>query len=158
MNTSRSRLNSGCWARQAPRAAATSGRSCSAAWAVFFSRQPASLEETADRRRADRDAVGRQPGLQLGDGDVGRRRQQRVDQVGMVGKLGRPAAGGWSGLEAGSAPALHQLDHAARADLKLGRGGAPRGAGFDRAHHPFAQIQRIRSRHPSLASSIQQPV
>jgi hypothetical protein len=38
------------------------------------------------------DACGREPGLQFGDGAVGRRRQQRVDQLGVVGELGAPAA------------------------------------------------------------------
>jgi len=36
--------------------------------------------------------LGPQPVLQLGDGEVGRRRQQRVDQLGVVDELGAPAA------------------------------------------------------------------
>ena len=104
----------------------------------FFSRQPAGLEEPADRRRADRDAIGRQPAPQFGDGAVRGGRQQRVDPFGVVGEL--------------------QLDNAARADVELRGGRSSRGASLDRAHHPFAQIHRIRSRHPSLASSLQQPV
>jgi hypothetical protein len=159
MKTIRSGLNAGCCARQARLAAATSGRSCSAACAVFFSRQPTGDEETADRRRADLDAFGREPGLQFGDGNVRRRRQQRVDPLGVVSELGPAAATNRIGRKRPPLlPALQQLDDAARADVELRRGCPPRGAGLDRTHHPFPQIHRIRSRHSWLASSIQQPV
>jgi hypothetical protein len=158
MKTSRCGFSPDCCARQARRAAATSGRSRSAACAVFFSRQPAGLEKAADRRRADVDVVGRQPDLELGDGDVGRCGQQRLHPFGVVSELRPPAAAHRIGLERACAPpALHQLDHAARADREVGRGRPARGAGLDRTHHPFPQIQRIRSRHAWLASSIQQP-
>lgn len=99
MNTSCAGFSSGCCARQVRLAAATSGRSCSAAWAVFFSRQPAGGKEAADRGRADRDVLGRQPGLQLGDGEVRFGRQERRDPLGMVGELGALPAPDLVGLE-----------------------------------------------------------
>ena len=51
-----------CHTRQRPRAAATSGRSCSAACAVFFSRQAMGQEEAAERRAAGLDTTAGQGG------------------------------------------------------------------------------------------------
>jgi hypothetical protein len=125
----------------------------------FFSRQPAGGKEAADRGWADLDVLGRQAGLQLGDGEVRFGRKERLDPLGMVGELGALPAADLVGLErAALAPALHQLDHEARADVVLGGGRVARYTTLDRPHHPFAQIHRIRSRHSQLASSIQQPV
>ena len=88
---SHSGLSAGCGAREARRAA-TSGRSCSAACTVSFSRQPASLEEAADRRRADRMRAAAEPVLQLGDGAMRRHCQQRLDPRDVIGELGPPPA------------------------------------------------------------------
>jgi hypothetical protein len=159
MNTSRSGLNSGCRARQARRAAATSGRSCSAACWVFFSRQPGGGEEAANPGPAGRDPLIRQPVAQLGDREVRLGRQQRAQSLAVRRERGPfPAPDPVRLDRAALVPALHQLDHAADADLELGRGRPARCPGRDRAHHPLAQIHGIRSCPSSLASFIQQPV
>jgi hypothetical protein len=159
MNTSRAAFKTGCRARQARRAAATSGRSCSAACWVFFSSHATSGEKATDRGRADLDSVGRQPVAQFGERKVRLSRQERVHPLGVRGQLRTLAAADPIGRErAAAAPALHQLDHEARADLELGGGRPPRCPSLHGAHYPRAQIHRIRSCHPSLASSIQQTV
>ena len=66
MNTNRQGSRSGCWTNQACRRAATSGRSCSAACAVFFEADPAALEEPPQGADAHRYAALEQQGLQLG--------------------------------------------------------------------------------------------
>jgi hypothetical protein len=159
MNTSRSGLNPGCWERQAARAAATSGRSCSAACWVFFFRQPGGGEEAANPGPAGRDPFMRQPVAQLGDREVRLGRQQRAQSLAVRRERGPfPAPDPVRLDRAALVPALHQLDHEADADLELGRGRPPRYPALHRAHHPLAQIHRIRSCHPLLASSTQQPV
>jgi hypothetical protein len=145
--------------RQARRAAATSGRSRSAACWVFFSRQARGDQEPPEGRPAHRNARGRQPAAQFADREVRLGRQHRLHARRVPCQLRTLAPADALGLQrAMPAPALHQLDHEARADLELGRGRPARRPGLDRAHHPFAQIHRIRSCHSSLASLTQQPV
>jgi hypothetical protein len=159
MNTSRAGLRAGCRARQARRAAATSGRSCSAACCVFFSREPRSDQETAERRAAHRDPRGREPAAQLADREVRLGQKQRLHALRVRRQLRALAAADALGLEcAQHTPALYQLAHEAHAHLELGGHRAARQSRLHGAHHPFAQIHRIRSCHPWLASSTQQPV
>jgi len=66
MNTNRRGSRSGCRTNQAWRRAATSGRSCSAACAVFFKADPSALEEPPQGADAHRYAALAQQGLQLG--------------------------------------------------------------------------------------------
>src|ERR1700733_5568365 len=53
MNTQRGALREGCSAFSAARAAATSGRSCSAACRVFFERNLLTIVEAPDRARSN---------------------------------------------------------------------------------------------------------
>src|SRR5580704_2999279 len=53
MNTKRGALREGCSAFSAARAAATSGRSCSAACRVFFERDLLTIVEAPDRTRSN---------------------------------------------------------------------------------------------------------
>src|SRR6202790_1190162 len=53
MNTKRGALREGCSAFSAARAAATSGRSCSAACRVFFERDLLTIVEAPDRARSN---------------------------------------------------------------------------------------------------------
>ena len=69
-NTGRSGLQRGLLRTPGVRAAATSGRSCSAAWRVFFSRQPVRDKKAPERRAARADAAGGEPGAQFLDGQV----------------------------------------------------------------------------------------
>jgi hypothetical protein len=152
-------LRAGCCVRQARRAAATSGRSCSAACCVFFSREPRSDQEAAERRAAHRDPRCRQPAAQLGDRQFRLGRQERLDPLTMRREGRALAAADALGLErAPRTPALHQLDHEADAHLELGRSRTARQPRLDRAHDARPQIHRIRSCHPWLASFAQQPV
>src|ERR1700681_2394308 len=79
------------------RAAATSGRSCSAARRLFFKGQLQMMQKPGDRRLADRDLLLCQPGLELRQRDVRLLRHQLPDQIFMrrqreilvTAKLGR---------------------------------------------------------------------
>ena len=66
MNTKQQGSRLGCCTSQASRRAATSGRSCSAACAVFFEAEPSALEEPPHGGDGDRDTALPQQGLQLG--------------------------------------------------------------------------------------------
>jgi hypothetical protein len=159
MNTRHCGLSAVWRSRQAARAAATSGRSCSAACWVFFSRQAMGQEEAAERRAAGLDTTAGQADAELFDGQIRLGRQQRPHPLGMdIERRAFPSAVSVRRDRATPAPALHQLDHEADADLELGGGGAPRPPALDRAHNALAQIHRIRSCHPSLASSTQRSV
>src|ERR1700730_15297394 len=72
MNTSRAGSRSGWNSNQARRRRATSGRSGSAACAVFFEADAAAVKEPPHRTDPDRDAATLQHRLQLGQRDVRR--------------------------------------------------------------------------------------
>src|SRR3984893_3695560 len=58
MNTKRGALREGCSAFSAARAAATSGRSCSAGCRVFFERDLVTIVEAPDRARSNLELLG----------------------------------------------------------------------------------------------------
>ena len=107
MNTSRSGSRSSCPSNQASRRLRTSGRSCSAACAVFFTRDPVPAAKAPERTDTDLRPLLGQARLQLRQGDVGHLVQGRVDQIGMgLGSTGRrPVA--WAGRprQPGASPA-----------------------------------------------------
>ena len=70
MKTSRSGSRRGWLSRQACRRFRTSGRSCSAAWPVFFTRDAVALEEALYRPAAEDEAPFPKGGAQLLDGHV----------------------------------------------------------------------------------------
>src|SRR3546814_8457353 len=106
----------GCPSRQTARAAATSGRACSAACAVFFALQPPRPEIVIDRRTADQNALAQQAKPQLVERDVALRGQQPIDQICVRRQdMDLTAAGPARRNRARRPPALHQLDHEADA-------------------------------------------
>ena len=83
MNTRRSGSRSGCAMNQALRRATTSGRSCSAACAVFFEGHPVPVQATPDRARHERGTViPLQHGGQLGQRNILLRLDCRQDHSG----------------------------------------------------------------------------
>src|SRR3712207_4068647 len=93
MNTSRSGSRSSWPSNQASRCLRISGRSCSAACAVFFARDLVPAAEAPERAHADVGPLLGQVRLQLRQGDVGPLVQGRVDQIGMgLGAMREPVA------------------------------------------------------------------
>jgi hypothetical protein len=77
MKTRRCGSRSSCPSNQSSRRFRTSGRSCSLAWADFFERQSAPIEEGPQRRTAGPYAAfGQKPLQQFGDRQVRRFRDQ----------------------------------------------------------------------------------
>ena len=108
MKTSRSRSSLPWLSRQASRRFKTFGRSCSVAWAVFFTRDLVTLEEAADRAIAKGQALFAQAMTQFLDGDIGRCLEQSHDRRLMAinpMRLAISALSSWLGI------ALHPLAH-----------------------------------------------
>src|SRR5215211_1599312 len=142
MNTSASGSRSSWPSNHPSRAALTSGRSCSAAWALLFSRDAVALEEARQAALGQMDAPLGQSRTQVPQEDAGLLLGERQDQIRMgldpvraliptqrlggdvtfTGKLPAPAA------RAGKA------DPEAFCRLMPGR------AGLDGSHHALAQI------------------
>jgi hypothetical protein len=91
MNTRRSGSRSGWLSNHAHRWFRMSGRSCSVACAVFFARDPMTVEEAPDRADACRHASPRELGLDLRQRDVGLLFEEVEDQ-GRMGLDPRRAA------------------------------------------------------------------
>jgi hypothetical protein len=70
MNTRRDGSRSSWPSNHASRRFRTSGRLCSLACAVFFERDPATVEKPPERRNRDRDAHLRQQGAQFDQRDI----------------------------------------------------------------------------------------
>jgi hypothetical protein len=116
MKTRLAEVRSGWACRQIARAAATSGRSCSAAWSVFFTRQAERLQVAVERRAPHRDPLDHQPIPQFVERVIWMARHQVAHQCPMSGEherlpgtLGRRHA-------PGSLPVPYKLDRAALAD------------------------------------------
>src|SRR5215212_7662787 len=93
MNTSRAGSRSSWPSNHASRRLRISGRSCSAACAVFFARDLVPEAEAPERTDTDLRPVLGQARLQLGQGDVRNLGQRRVDQLGMrLGSTREPVA------------------------------------------------------------------
>src|SRR5258706_2145619 len=142
-NTSPVASSAGWLARQASRSACTSGRSCSAACALFFEAQPHPLQRIPQRTDADLDAVRLpQPSLQL--------RQGRVPHLGhpppqhiltpRQDRLALTAARLGRALSRRSQP-LSGFRHVGRANPKPLRHVPDRPP---RLQHPLPQVLRIR--------------
>src|ERR1700675_3838056 len=131
------------------RAAATSGRSCSAARRLFFKGQLQMMQKPGDRRFADRDLLLCQSGLEFRQRDVRLLRHQLPDQslvrrqreILVAAELGRADA---TRLSVKPEEAADRAD-AHFALLRSFRNG---GATLDRHHHSSTQILRKRLRHP----------
>src|SRR5918995_2317627 len=91
MKTSLAGSRSSWPSNQSSRLFRTSGRSCSAAWAVFFHGHVAAVEEGPDGAHARRDVALRPEALlHLDEGDVLCRLDQAEQEVTMGIKLGAP--------------------------------------------------------------------
>jgi hypothetical protein len=98
MKTSRAGSSSGWLSNHAWRAALTSGRSCSVAWAVFFVGEIARVEETPQRAKPHRQAsLIAQPGAHLLQGHV----VLLVDQAAQEGFMAVELRGARAALRAG---------------------------------------------------------
>jgi hypothetical protein len=124
--------------RQAARAAATSGRSCSAAWAVFFSTHPLGQKKVAQRRALRLDPLGGQKGAKLVEGDVAVLLNQKPNAIGMGGQFWFLPSTVLIGLDRASLlPPLHQLHNEADAHIKPLRRRVPRRARVNNPNNPF---------------------
>jgi hypothetical protein len=144
----------GCFSRHAARAAATSGRFCSAAQSVFFKADPQAFQKPVDRRLPDFHAALAQPLLKFEQGCARRFIDELAHDRLMPGELRLPVAAEIARLEtSGRLKTLHQLDHETRADVELARRFAARTSPLDGAHYTPAEIVGIRFRHHQPASS-----
>lgn len=145
--TSLAGSSSGCCLAHSARAAATSGRVCSAACSAFFERQPQTGQRRPRACKADRDAVfPNHPGAQLGDRRVRLLFDSRPDRrVLLLGELARRMRTLRSSRSLPRAmKPLPSLDHIGRAHLKLIRYIADGKAIRNPSQHTVAQILRIR--------------
>src|ERR1700693_4013872 len=145
MKTSCFRSSLGCRLFKALPAAATSGRSCSAARRLFFKAQIQMMQESEDRRLTDRHHLLRQNGLELCQRDIRLLRHQLPDQFLVRGQsislvpaeFGRTDAARFA-VE--SAEAYDRTD----AHPKLLRNFRNRSAILPSPNYTFTQILRIR--------------
>src|ERR1700739_1598637 len=149
MNTSRGATSLGCSAFSSARAAATSGRSCSAACRVFFEGDVVTLVEAPDRANTGFMLLhATQPRTNLLERQV-RLRCDEVEQPLPV-LLKRRAAMAGSGLgvdAAGPRPPLNPGDRSRCADAEQTRR-LPRAlARLDNRDRPHSQVLRISQRH-----------
>src|SRR5262249_12725925 len=129
---------------------ATSGRSCSAACRLFFERHFLGLQEVPDRLAAHPDAAGCKLGLDAAQRQIRLHGQPPQQPVALTREHERPIPPPHRlARRAPRRPVALRPPHNARnADYELPRRLTATLAAFDRRHHPFAQIKRIRSRHP----------
>src|ERR1039457_7053560 len=119
MNTKRGALREGCSAFSAARAAATSGRSCSAACRVFFKRDLVTIVEAPDRARSNLELLrATEPQADVIKRQV-RLRGDKIEQPLLMLVQRRAAmAGAGLGLDAaGRRPAIEPADRRRGADV-----------------------------------------
>ena len=110
----------GCFSRHAARAAATSGRFCSAAQSVFFIADPQALQKPADGRLPHLDASLVQLLLQFEEGRARRLLDELTHDGLVLGELRLLVAAEITRPETSRRlNALHQLDHKTHADVEL---------------------------------------
>src|ERR1700730_9080521 len=157
MNTKRGALREGCSAFSAARAAATSGRSCSAACRVFFERNLLTIVEAPYRARSNLELLrAADPQADVIERQV-RLRGDKIEQP-LLMLVQRRAAMASAGLgldAAGRRPALDPADR--RRGTAVERPGRPRSALTfpDDRDVPLAQVFRVPLRHrapPPLSS------
>ncbi len=150
INTRRCGSRSGWASNQSRRCAATSGRSCSAAWAVFFEGKSVTVEKPPDRTGREAGIVpGAQQIRQLVQTDVllgldgGQDRfAQRLDMVrSCVTAL-------WFGTDrTGGGVGVDPANGARHRHMKLRRRAAARQTTRDGCYHPGSKICRKRFAH-----------
>src|SRR3954466_666861 len=149
MNTKRGALREGCSAFSAARAAATSGRSCSAACRVFFERDPLTIVEAPDRTRSNLELLSAaEPQADVIECQV-RLRGDKIEQP-LLMLVQRRAATASAGLgldAAGRRPALDPADRGRGPDVEQ-TCRLPRAVAFlDDRNDPLPQVCRVSLRH-----------
>src|SRR5260221_6320935 len=148
MNTSLLGSSLFCRRCNALRAAATSGRSCSAARKLFFKGQLQMMQKPRDRRLSDRDLFLRQSVFEFGQRDVRLLRYQLPHQILVRRQRENFVAAEFGRVDAARLPVkLKEADHRADADPALLRSFRDRGPALDRLDHTPTQIRRIWLRH-----------
>src|SRR3977135_685015 len=148
MNTSLPGSSLFCRRCNALRAAATSGRSCSAARKLFFKGQLQMMQKPRDRRLSDRDLFLRQSIFEFGQRDVRLLRYQLPHQILVRRQREIFIAAEFGRVDAARLPVkLEEADDRADADPALLRGFRDRGPALDRLDHPPTQFLRIWLRH-----------
>src|SRR5882672_7603930 len=148
MNTSLLGSSLFCRRCSALRAAATSGRSCSAARKLFFKGQLQMMQKPGDRRLSDRDLFLLQSIFEFGQCDVRLLRYQLPHQILVRRQREIFVAAEFGRVDAARLPVkLEEADDRADADPALLRGFRDRGPALDRLDHTPTQIRRIWLRH-----------
>ena len=145
------------------RASATSGRSCSAAWRVFFARQVVGTKKPVHCTQPDRDpARGRKRATDLLQGQVGLPGNQLPHPRAVLAQSGATVATHRARARmAFGPPALRPAEGAADADIKPHRRRPCAAAQRHKTDHTLPQVLRVRGRHdrlqwygPAIASTI----
>src|SRR6266567_5838075 len=148
MNTSLLGSSLFCRLCNALRAAATSGRSCSAARKLFFKGQLQMMQKPGDRRLSDRDLFLRQSIFEFGQRDVRLLSYQLPHQILMRRQREIFVAAEFGRLDAARLPVkLEEADDRTDADAALLRSFRDGGPALNRPDHSPTQILRIRLRH-----------
>jgi len=145
MKTSFRGSSVGCSCRHAARAAATSGRFCSAAQSVFFIADPQAFEKPSDGRLPDLDASLAQLLLQFEQGRARRLLDEFTHEGLVLGQLRLLVAAEITRLETSRRlKTLHQLDHETHADVELASRFVARTSPLHGANHTLAEIVGIK--------------
>src|SRR5438445_3746192 len=148
MNTSLLGSSLLCRRCNALRAAATSGRSCSAARKLFFKGQLQMMQKPGDRRLSDRDLFLRQSIFEFCQRDVRLLRYQLPHQILVRRQREIFVAAEFGRTDAARLPVkLEAANDRADADPALLCGFRDRGPALDRLNHTPTQIRRIWLRH-----------
>ena len=120
MKTSLRGSRVGCFSRHAARAAATSGRFCSAAQSVFFIAEPQTLQKPTDRRLPDFNASFSQRLLQIKQRRAWRLLDKLTNNSLVRGELRLAVTAEITRSKISCrSKTLHQLDHETHADAEL---------------------------------------
>src|SRR5271167_3260683 len=137
-----------CSRCNALRAAATSGRSCSAARRLFFKGQLQMMQKPGDRRLANRDLFLPQSVLEFGQRNIRLLRYHLPHQIFVRRQREILVAAEFRRLDAARFPVkLEEAADRADADAALLRSFRDGGPALDRPDHSSTQILRIRLRH-----------
>src|SRR5665647_519678 len=145
IKTSRRARKDDCSAFSAARAAATSGRSCSAACSVFFERDAVPLVKSPNRGSADLQSFGRcEPCADLIECQIGFSGHQIEQPLLMRPKRRATVAGAGLRCDAtGCMPAIHPANSGRGRKIKQARDFPAALAALDQSHHTISQVCRI---------------
>src|SRR5947208_4905479 len=149
MNTRRGACRRGCSAFNSARAAATSGRSCSAACSVFFEADAVTLVEAPHRACCSSQLlVGAKPYANLIERQVRLRRNKIEQPLAMLLQRRAGVAGPGLGFDASRRrPAFDPADRRRGTDVEHTPRLACALAGLDHRHRPYTQILRVSLGH-----------